>query len=188
MNVVRRERMTLEQFLAWEERQELCYEFDGFKPIAMTGGTQAHSVIQVNLLRALANALAGGRCRVHGSHMKLVLDGKVRYPDAFVDCSPLSPGGKFVTDPVVVFEILSESSVADDFVVKNAEYRAAPSVQRYVVLQQTRAAATVFARAGDLWVTEVVDGAEAVLKMPEIGVEVAISELYAGLSFEEQVT
>ncbi len=31
--------MTLESFLAWEERQELRYEFDGFRPIAMTGGT-----------------------------------------------------------------------------------------------------------------------------------------------------
>ena len=39
MNVVLRKPMTLEAFLAWEERQELRYEFDGFQPIAMTGGT-----------------------------------------------------------------------------------------------------------------------------------------------------
>ena len=39
--------MTLESFLAWEERQELRYEFDGFRPIAMTGGTYAHARIQI---------------------------------------------------------------------------------------------------------------------------------------------
>ena len=41
--------MTREQFLAWEERQEQRYEFDGFQPVAMTGGTAAHAVIQHNL-------------------------------------------------------------------------------------------------------------------------------------------
>src|SRR5271170_8132175 len=46
-------RMTLESFLPWEERQELRYEFDGFRPIAMTGGTFAHAQIQFRLLRAL---------------------------------------------------------------------------------------------------------------------------------------
>ena len=39
MNVALRKPMTLEAFLAWEERQELRYEFDGFQPVAMTGGT-----------------------------------------------------------------------------------------------------------------------------------------------------
>jgi len=38
MNVVTRKSMTVEAFLAWEERQELRYAFDGFEPVAMTGG------------------------------------------------------------------------------------------------------------------------------------------------------
>lgn len=37
--------MTLAAFLEWEERQELRYEFDGFQPVAMTGGTAEHSAI-----------------------------------------------------------------------------------------------------------------------------------------------
>ncbi len=46
MNVALRRPMTLDEFLAWENRQELRYEFDGFQPIAMTGGTAAHAAIQ----------------------------------------------------------------------------------------------------------------------------------------------
>jgi len=45
MNVALRKPMTLEQFLAWEERQELRHEFDGFQPIAMAGGTATHATI-----------------------------------------------------------------------------------------------------------------------------------------------
>ncbi len=37
--------ITLAEFLAWEERQELRHEFDGFAPVAMTGGTRAHETI-----------------------------------------------------------------------------------------------------------------------------------------------
>ena len=51
MNIAMRRPMTLEQFLAWEDRQELRYEFDGFQPIGMTGGIYAHARIQGNLLR-----------------------------------------------------------------------------------------------------------------------------------------
>ncbi len=42
MNVVRKA-MTLAEFLEWEEQQELRYEYDGFAPVAMVGGTWAHS-------------------------------------------------------------------------------------------------------------------------------------------------
>jgi hypothetical protein len=41
--------MTLAEFLEWEERQPLRYEFDGVGPVAMTGGTYGHSGIQGNL-------------------------------------------------------------------------------------------------------------------------------------------
>ncbi len=45
--------MTLAEFLAWEERQELRYEFDGVAPVAMTGGTAAHDRITFNLRKVL---------------------------------------------------------------------------------------------------------------------------------------
>ncbi len=110
--------MTVEQFLAWEERQELRYEFDGFKPIARTGVTITHSGIQTNLT---ANT---------------------------------------------------------DLIVKNAEYRATPSIRRYVILQQTHAGALVFAREGEDWIAETLSGDDAVLRMPEIGVEIPLAEFY----------
>ncbi len=49
MNVVLRKPMTLQDFLAWKEKQSLRFEFDGFKPIAITGGTAAHAAIRRNL-------------------------------------------------------------------------------------------------------------------------------------------
>ena len=145
--------MTLEQFLAWEDRQELRWEFDGFQPVAMNGGTLEHSTIQSNLLAALVNHPRGKPCRAHGSHLKIEVAGRIRYPDAFVVCTPVPPGAKVVAEPVVVFEILSPSTANEDLVVKSADYRATPSIQRYVILQQQQAGAIMFTRKGEDWVT-----------------------------------
>lgn len=184
MNVALRKPMTTEQFLAWEERQELRYEFDGCKPIAMAGGTAAHSAIQRNLIVALGVGLRGKRCQPHGSELKIkVADHPIRYPDAFVVCTPVLPRATVVSDPVVIFEVLSESSATEDFVIKNAEYRATPSVQRYVVLQQSRAAAVVFSRKGDDWVADLLTGTDAILRMPEIELEIPLFEIYTGVEF-----
>jgi Uma2 family endonuclease len=173
--------MTLDEFLAWEERQELRYEFDGFQPVAMTGGTFAHAAIQRNLLFALTGRLSGKPCQPIGSELKIEVAGRIRYPDAFVICSPVANNALVVTDPVVVFEILSPSTANDDLFMKNAEYRATPSVQRYVVLQQSHVGALVFARHGDHWADEVLTGENNILRMPEIGIEIPLPELYAGL-------
>ncbi len=188
MNVALRKPMTVDQFLAWEERQALRYEFDGFQPLAMTGGTAAHSAIQRNLIVALGNGLRDSLCQPYGSELKVRVAERIRYPEAFVVCTPVPPRSKVVTDPVVIFEVVSESSVTTDFVTKNAEYRATPSVQRYVVLQQTKAAAAVFSRKGDDWITDLLAGDDAVLRMPEIGIEIPLSEIYRRVEFEVEAS
>ena len=180
MNIAMRRPMTLEQFLAWEDRQELRYEFDGFQPIAMTGGTAAHAAIQRNVIFSLAGRLRGEPCRPYGSELKIAVAGRIRYPDAFVVCTPVPNNAKVVAEPVVVFEVLSESTAREDIFAKNAESRATPSIQRYIILEQTQAAAVVFARKGEDRISEVVTD-EGLLRMPEIGIDVPLSELYADI-------
>ncbi len=179
--------MTLTEFLEWEERQELRWEFDGFAPVAMTGGTLGHGVIQANLMAALHRGLRGTPCRAVGSDVKIVVAGSVRCPDALVFCTPFTRTATVAADPVAVFEVLSPSTSSTDFIVKNEEYRDTPSIQRYVMLAQDRPAATVFARVEDDWVGHVMSG-DAMLAMPEIGIHIPLAELYEGLAFEEAIT
>ncbi len=184
MSVAQRKPMTIDEFLDWESRQELKYEFDGFAPVAMTGGTQEHSLIQANLILALGTRLRGGPCRVVGSDLKISVAGRIRYPDAYVYCTASPRGTLVVTEPVVVFEISSPSTAATDRIDKNREYRDTPSIKRYVMLEQERPGATVFTREGDDWVGHLVQR-DAVLAMPEIGVELPMSELYEGITFPD---
>ncbi len=148
----------------------------------MTGGTRAHATIQDNLLIALGSRLRGTSCRLFGGELKIEVAGSIRYPDAFVVCTPGAGDQTIVSDPVVVFEVTDAAGV--DHVTKNAEYRATPSVQRYVVLEQGIQAATVFAREGDRWVGSLLTG-DVLLAMPEIDIEIPLAELYEGLDLTE---
>ena len=180
MNIALHRRMKLEEFLAWERRQELRYEFDGVQP--MTGGTVAHSVIATNVVRGLQDRLRGGRCRAFRGDLKILVAGRIRYPDAVVACSPVANDADIVPDSVVVFEVLSSSTASTDRIEKNEEYRATPSIQRYVMLEQTRQAATVFSRAGGDWVGQVLT--QGTLLMSEIEAELPLGDIYAGIEFE----
>jgi Uma2 family endonuclease len=184
MNLAVRKPMSLAEFLEWEERQELRYEFDGVEPSAMTGGTAAHADIQANLTAAFRNRMRGKPCKFYGSDLKvLVADNSSRYPDGMVVCSPVAPNATAVRDPVVIFEVLSPSTAAKDRIVKAREYQATPSVKRYVMLEQDRIGATVHVRAQDGWSVLVLKDDDT-LVMPEIGLAIPLAEFYEGLEFE----
>ncbi len=180
MNVVMRQEMSLEEFLAWEEQQELRWEYDGSQAVAMVGGTQAHAIIQGNVIAALNIRLRATPCRAVGSDLKVQTSRAVRYPDAFVFCNPGPGSTTVISDPVVIFEIISPSTGSVDRITKNREYAGIPSVRRYVMLEQEEVAATMFERNGDDWIGRIL-GADAMLHMPEIGIEVPLAEFYDGV-------
>jgi Uma2 family endonuclease len=178
--------MTLEEFLAWERRQELRYEFDGYEPVAMNGGTLNHSAIATALVSMLQERLRPGG-RVFRGDVKVLAGCKVRYPDAAVTCSRIDGQPDILPNPVVVFDVLSASTASVDRLTKNAEYAATPSIQRYVMLEQVRVGATVFARDRDAWMgTVLLD--DAILAMPEIGVELPLRALYTGIELPSPET
>jgi Uma2 family endonuclease len=185
MSVALRQPMTLAEFLAWEERQELPWEFDGFQPVAMTGGTSAHEAIGGNIQFALRSRLGNGPCRVRGPALKIEVAGRIRYPDAFVVYTPVPPRSTVVRDPVVVFEVLSASTAHTDRFEKLREYGATLSIQRYVIFEQDRVEATVYVRKGTDLIVETLT-TDDTLRMPEIDTEVPMTEFYTDVDLTDQ--
>ena len=182
MNVALRRTMSVSEFLAWEERQERRYEFDGFRPVAMTGGTYEHDEITANLRQALKGRLAGKPCRPCGPNVKILAGRSVRYPDVLVTCSPIPRGATVIDDPVVVFEVVSKDNERTDRIDKLRDYGDTRSIRRYVILEQTSIGASVFARRGEDWIATVLAEGD-VLQLPELGIELPLAECYAGLEF-----
>lgn len=188
MNVaLRRNKMSRQDFLLWVEGQERRYEFDGFQPVAMVGATNNHGTIIRNLNGQLYLRLRGTPCRsmtAEGGGVATVGDA-VRYPDATVTCSPLPGRERLVPDPVVVFEVLSETSLHNDLVEKPIEYAAVPSIRRYVIIEQDRIEVRGFVRTADeRWVPMDPLHAGATLELPEIGIAISLADIYEDVSFD----
>jgi Uma2 family endonuclease len=170
---------TLAEFLEWERGQELRYEWDGVQPIAMVGGTLGHSLLASRLAGAIEAAAGRRGCTVLRSDVKVLTERgeRVRYPDLVVTCSPIRAAETTVPAPVVIVEVLSESTAGVDLGIKRAEYAALPSLRRYVVLSNEAVLAFVFTEANGFRGEEVRDA----LDLPELGLSVPLPPLYAGL-------
>jgi Uma2 family endonuclease len=179
--------MTREEFFPWAEAQDERYEFDGFAPVAMTGGTIGHSDISGNTRTALALRLRGTGCRPIGPDAGVATVGDtVRYPDTLITCAATSSRDRLVPGVVVVFEVLSPTSGYIDRVIKLREYQAVPSIRRYVILEYTAIGATVLERAtpDEPWSATALASGD-VLRIPEVGIELPLGELYENVDFFE---
>ena len=177
-------RMSMSEFLAWEERQEARFEFDGVGPVAMDDVTVAHEEIGGSLRALLYARLRGTPCHVRGPTLKVEVSGHIRYPDAFVACTRSPHDATVIRDPVVVFEVLSQTTSRTDRIEKLCDYQATPSIRRYVILEQDSIAATVFARHDGDWIAHALTGGDT-LAMPEIGVDLPLAEIYADVELPE---
>lgn len=177
---LRTRRMTRDEFFGWAQSQGAPFEFDGLQPVAMTGGTIGHSQITGNIQAALRARLAGSECRSLGPDAGLATVGDaVRYPDALITCSKFRDNDYLVPGAVVVFEVISKTSGAKDRIEKLREYQLVSSILRYVVVESTSVGVSVFERAaGDAPWTAGGLVAGDVLRIPEVGVEFPIEELY----------
>jgi len=142
--------VTIAEFLDWERHQSIRYEWDGVRPVAMVGGSFAHMEIASRLNDVLRPALRGGPRTVVRTGLKALTErgSRARYPDLVVTCAPIRPGDSAMPEPLLVVEVLSETTAAADRGAKRAEYAALPSVARYVMLAQEEALALICDRPG----------------------------------------
>lgn len=177
---------SLDDFLVWEEQQELRYEFlPGGVITMMAGGTGDHDLIAMNIGGALRSQLRGTGCVAHGSNLKVTSDRAQSsiYPDAFVRCGPPVGEGTRTDDPVVVFEVLSESTARNDLTRKRQVYKAMPSLKVIVYVSLGEYRLDIVRRIADgSFDDEVLEGEDAVLDLPEIGATLTMTEIYENTS------
>jgi len=172
---------TTETFLAWEDRQEFKYEFDGQRVVPMTGGSVAHQRIVFNLCSVLLGLLEG-KPLLAIQEMRLRIGRKIRYPDVAICEAPIDQATRTLTDAFALFEVLSDDTATTDRVDKLLDYADVPSLRSYVLLEQTAVAVTLFQRElGGAWIASA--HTSGALILPGIDVALPLVDLYRGLTF-----
>ena len=172
---------TTESFLAWEDRQEGKYEFDGRDVVPTIGCSYAPQRIVINLWLALTGLLGDEPPRI-AQEMRLRIGRQIRYPDVPISAAPLEQTIRTLTDAVAIFEVLSADTATTDHVEKPIDYAAVPSLRTYVLLEQTKIGATVLRREpGGAWTTTAVTA--GTIDLPDLGIAMPLADLYRGLTF-----
>lgn len=181
---------TLEDFLAWEREQPERWERVGHRIWMMTGGTLAHNRITRDCARSLENALGNANCEVFASDVKVVTPAEdVMYPDVVVACGDLDDRATELNAPVVVVEVLLESTAERDHGPKRWAYQTIPSLQHLVLIDQSAPVVEVASRDPDgSWRSVIHRDLEARLRLEALGVEVGLADVFARVEFADQGT
>lgn len=181
----RQEAWTWDAYLEWEARQPIRYELVEGQVYAMGGGTAEHDTIGNNLRAASHSQMRGTPCRLHGPDLKVRAGHDGRYPDALIDCGPRVPDALYAREPVAVFEVLSKSTAWIDQNLKLRAYAATPTIRTYVLISQDEQRAMVYTRDADgrldIQSAVLLEGPDASVEIPELGVTLPFSVLYEGL-------
>ncbi|WP_221090818.1 Uma2 family endonuclease [Deinococcus aquaedulcis] len=177
--------MSVEAYLRSEEHSPFKREYVGgfvYPLHAQAGASEAHVLICTNLTAALHASARRAGCRLYQSDMKLALAGASTffYPDVMVVCDPDDRNTGYKTAPCLLIEVLSASTVSHDRVGKFGLYTALPSLQMYLIVEQSERRVYAYRRAGDQWPLRELAG-EGEIELPCLNMTLSLDEMYAGV-------
>ncbi|HEY0837315.1 MAG TPA: Uma2 family endonuclease [Azospirillum sp.] len=176
-----RHRMTVEEFLAWDDGTDTRYELIRGEPVAMAPPSAMHGAIASGLSRQIGNRLRSP-CRTI-SEAGIQVPGRVDsyfQADVAVTCCPLTAGTVEVPEPVFIAEVLSPSTADYDRGTKLPLYRQIASVQEILLIDSTRRRAEMWHREGDAWRVQDIIG-DGALRFHSLDIEIAMADVYDGI-------
>lgn len=167
-------------YLAWEETQAERNEYIAGEVFAMVGVRQSHNVATLNLATILRRELKGSPCRVFVESVKTRVEAAdcFFYPDVAVTCDTRDrQTPDYISHPILVIEVLSDSTAAFDRGAKFAAYRKLESLQEYMLVDVAAQRVEIFRRNPENhWVLYDYDAADT-LEIAALALRVAMSEV-----------
>ncbi|NJK60941.1 MAG: Uma2 family endonuclease [Oscillatoriales cyanobacterium SM2_1_8] len=159
--------------------------------IPMAGGTLTHNTIITNLLVLVYMALRDLPYHVFVTDQRLWIPDRqmLTYPDILVTPEPpllMEGRNDTVTNPILIAEVLSESTEAHDRGEKFAAYRTIPTLQAYLLISQTAVKVEGFHKEGDRWIFQDYPP-EGAIALPDLSLELAIADIYRRVDFGAQM-
>jgi Uma2 family endonuclease len=149
--------MTPGEYLELERKSEIRSEYIAGRMIAMSRSSLRHSLIAGNLLDEVSSQMRGrdGEAYAKGLRVKVSLTGMYTYPDVVAVCGEVRLEDEHfdtLLNPMVIVEVLSESTEAYDRGEKFAHYRRLDSLREYVLVAQDKVRVEHFRREGEEWI------------------------------------
>ncbi len=181
--------ITAEEYFEIEEAAEYKSEYYHGEMFAMSGASNNHNIVAGNTFFNLYGSLRNTDCLVYIGDMKVQLDEArhYAYPDVSVVCGNVefAPGrNDTIVNPVVIIEVLSESTQDYDRGLKFKAYQNIPSLKEYILIDQYSCSVEYFFKdESGKWNSEKLDKPEDTLKLRSADAEISLKAIYHRVKF-----
>jgi len=166
--------------------------FDG-EIFAMVGAKRNHVRININLAGELRNNFKNNKssCEVWPNDMRVKIENGYVYPDIAISCGdPEFEDNEFdtLTNPIIIIEILSNSTAAFDRGEKFNFYQGIPTLKEYILISQDKYRIEQYVRQEkkDTWEYRSLKSIDQTLKIESASCEIPLDEIYLNVSFQIQ--
>jgi len=180
---------TVDEYFELERTSEIRHEYHNGEIYAMAGASKNHIRIAKNIMKRVDDQIEGGECESFISDMRVrVNDLRYVYPDVVVACGEADMGrNETLTNPTVVFEVLSDSTDGYDQNKKFEHYQKIPTLTDYLLIDQQRVHIKYHQREGDTWSqyrTVIYTNPTDTISIASIACTLTVADLYKWVVFD----
>lgn len=192
MTAIPKSKMTPQEYLDFERNSEEKHEYFDGEIFAMAGAKRRHNVVNSNFNGLIWQHLRGKSCENYANDMRVMIPrtGLYTYPDLVVVCGePQFQDDKSDTllNPVLIIEVLSESTETYDRGKKFQHYRSIETLQEYVLVSTEEARIEKFQKTGNgFWFLSEAIGIGANIELSSIEQTVSLAEIYDKIDFTDE--
>lgn len=182
--------LSVQEYLEAERRAERKHEYYGGEVFAIAGASRRHALIVTNLVGELRQLLLRRPCEVYSTDLRLRVTptGLFTYPDVMVVCGEpefAAEDPDTVVNPVLIIEVLSETTKNYDRGEKFRHYRTLASLREYLLVAQDGVQIEQYVRQADgSWRLTETSNPEAILELASLGCQLPVASVYEKVSFQ----
>jgi Uma2 family endonuclease len=190
MSAEARRKYTLEEYFDLELSSDGRCEYWNGEIFSMSGVSESHAQIEVNLIASLRTRLRERPCRVFPANMRIHVPTlpPYRYADLSVVCGQpafeKTGGVDVLANPVLIVEVLSETTEAYDRGDKFTHYKSIPAFREYLLIAQHRPHVTQYVKQEDgTWSYCEINDLAATIALPSIDCVLGLRDIYQDVHF-----
>ena len=182
------EKYTFEEYLELEKKSEIKHEFYYGEIFSMAGTTKNHNEIVYNTTFALKNKLKkiNKNSKVYSQAVKVQITENLHYiyPDVVVRCDETEDDNLTIKKPVLIVEVLSDSTRKYDSGDKFKSYKTIPSLKHYILVEQDFCLITCYTRDNNFWYHHAYTKLEDIIKLEHLKIEIPVKNIYEEIVFK----
>lgn len=185
------QKYSFEEYLKIDEASEFRNEYYDGDIVAMAGSSKNHNIVSLNTSFALRSQikLKGKRCSTFMSDIRVQAfsEKNYYYPDVVVSCDETdAKNPKWVSAPVLIVEVLSESTATKDMSTKLLSYFQIPSLQYYILIAQDAVTIHLYERTEMGWEVKLFTDIKNEIVLPKMDISLFVKDLYEDVVFGEE--